>query len=700
MKYTKSIVAALAFACTLSSCDPSDFGDINDNPNYPTEGNSANLFLYSSRYVKYFVCNSYYYDIWTQQNVGYLSESKNNQYGPLDCTVQFESDFFYYYAIKNLNEIIDNNTNEATKSTIAVTSWGSNDNQIAICRTLRAFFYMSMTDILGPIPYTESMKGASEGNWTPAYDNTDVVYEGLDKDLTEAYALFDESSNMNSAEYDIFYGGDVAKWKKFNATLRMMMAIKMKDVDPANGKSRFAKAYQDGGMTSYDDSFTYTYDNNSTSSVFNMSPMYSTAEGVGSGNQNHVPNRTIVDALKEYNDPRLFSYCDVSATAYKGQAGAFGEDDKRSYRGVPFGLTSNDEVNKQSKYCCSVGKKYCQQCATYGVITTARALLVEAEAAELGWISADAADLYKQGIKSSFEFENYLEQTNVGGSMKYDLDAYMAQPLVALSSDKDAAIRQIVMQRWLAGYLCDGIEAWSDWRINNVPDLPMYQGQLDNGHTSYPARMAYYTTEVSSDRENAQAAISQYLGGNDDRWTRIWWDVKDNTCPVGVLETDAEIAAYSPVSWTEVGTGTFNYVCDIYNYLWGDGAVANPKSVSGLVIYQQNEDPTQWKIEDWGYEGGVTLQFTVAEDGTITVPLTDYASYGTYTAGCADYQTFQAYYGDETYYDPSWEDDWAGKVSKKEAGTFTFYLAYTLSNYYAPYYTIYDETQPETFVIE
>ncbi|MCR5394461.1 MAG: SusD/RagB family nutrient-binding outer membrane lipoprotein [Bacteroidales bacterium] len=542
MKYINQTVLAMAVsAMGLTACG--DFGDMNVNPNYPSESTTYAQFLFSSRYVKYFVCNSYYYDIWSQQYPGYLSESKNNQYGPLDCTTQFQSDHFYYYAIRTLNEIIEQNEDES-KSSAYVLAWGPKENQIAIARTLRAFFYMSITDIIGPTPYLEALQG-SKGNWTPAYDNTDVIYSGLDADLCEAYDMFDESVNMAAAEYDIFYGGNIKRWKRFNATLRMMMAIKMKDVDPVQGKARFAAAYADGGMVDYQDSFTYTYDNNN-SSTMNFAPMYSTAYNIDNGNQNHVPNKVIVDSLKHYQDPRLFTYCNVTASAYKGKAGAYGPNDFRSYRGVPFGLSSNAEVAAQSKYCCSVGDKYCAQTATYGVITAARALLVMAEAAQLGWISADVETLYNDGIRASFEFEAELEKVNVGGSFEYDLAAYMAQDKVKLSANPEQRLRQIWLQRWLAGYLTDGVEAWADWRINNYPELPVYQGQLDNNHATFPYRLCYTDNDCSLNPECSAAAITDYLQGKDDRYVRIWWDVKDNTSPVGVLETSEEIEAYKP----------------------------------------------------------------------------------------------------------------------------------------------------------
>jgi hypothetical protein len=166
---------------------------------------------------------------------------------------------------------------------------------------------------------------------------------------------------------------------------------------------------------------------------------------------------------------------------------------------------------------CSVASKYCEPTATYGLITAARTKLVEAEAATLGWINADANALYQEGISLSFE-----EQGAAG------LDEYLASEKVVLSSDKETALKQIVMQRFLAGFLTDGIESWSDWRRYDIPSMPMGPQQLLSNHTVYPYRMEYYSDDYAVNEANIQSAVQQYLGGSDDRWSRVWWDVKDN----------------------------------------------------------------------------------------------------------------------------------------------------------------------------
>ena len=110
-------------------------------------------------------------------------------------------------------------------------------------------------------------------------------------------------------------------------------------------------------------------------------PSYSWMYYVGnpdyaSANQNFVPNQVLVDALKEYRDNRLFAYCDLNG--YKGDREG-DPDSFDSYFGVPFGLASPDAVYDIAAFCCSVDARYCEPQATYGIITTARTLLVEAE---------------------------------------------------------------------------------------------------------------------------------------------------------------------------------------------------------------------------------------------------------------------------------------------------------------------------------
>ena len=239
---------------------------------------------------------------------------------------------------------------------------------------------------------------------------------------------------------------------------------------------------------------------------------------------NPVPNYFIVEEMKALEDPRMFEYFDIEG--YKGARDeeVFPRDQYTSFYGVPFGLINNDAVSAWKDCCASINSKIITQSATIPVIPTSRVLLVEAEAAQRGWISANAKDLYEAGIKASFDWWGAK-----------NVNAYLANPDVAFNPDK--GIEQIALQRWIAGYLADGIEAWSDWRRLDIPKLPVGPEAARNGNSHYPYRLAYSTMQ-DPELNNAQylEALKDLRGSGDTVSSRVWWDVADNT--EGVLTTE------------------------------------------------------------------------------------------------------------------------------------------------------------------
>ena len=179
MKKIYSILLSVLTATILfTACNPHDFGDINKDPNNPSTAFTSYMFTYASTYVPYFVLGSATngYDPWQQEWTGYISESKNNQYGPLGTTAQYSTvGTIYLYALRNLNDIVKMNEDEEQKGLTNVGILGSNNNQIAVCKTLMGFYYMSLTDIIGPIVMSEAFKGKSDDIWKPKYDTQEQV---------------------------------------------------------------------------------------------------------------------------------------------------------------------------------------------------------------------------------------------------------------------------------------------------------------------------------------------------------------------------------------------------------------------------------------------------------------------------------------------------------------------------------------------
>lgn len=485
MKHIKLLAATLAGILAFSSCG--DFDDTNIDPNNPSQPDTRFLFSYACKTVRLFTMVGTY-DPWNQLYPQYFAERQNIQYSNYAMT-DFNTSSYYYEPLRNLEGIIKLNTDEETKQTPYVMQLGSTENQLAASRTLRAFIYMHLTDILGMIPYSEALKG-DEDNFTPKYDTQEYIYADLDKELTEAYAQFNEAGSFDKT-FDILYNGKISAWKKLNASIRMMLAIKLSDVAPEVGKERFARAYADGGMTDNADLLEYKY----LAETANQNPLYDNI--MVAGRKDFAPSKTILDQLIAYNDPRLEAYADPN------------EDGE--YAGVPYGLKQADIANY--KNTAVFDERYYQQNSPVVVISPSHILLIQAEAAVRGWINADAEALYKQGITASFA--QYALETQA--------DTYCEQPAIKLSGSTEEKITKIAMQRWLGNFMQDGVEAWSDWRRLNVPNLKPGPGA---SITHIPYRRYYYPDDYVTNQANYDAAISAQGADNFD--TRVWWDTADN----------------------------------------------------------------------------------------------------------------------------------------------------------------------------
>lgn len=491
-----------------------DFGDINIDPNNPSQADTRFLFVRAMQGTTSAVFNSApapsksTYDPFSQYYPQYFAEIQNIQYTEFNI-VDFSMGIYYHTFLKNLKNIIKMNEDPEQKDTEFVGAMGSNGNQIAVAKTLKAFYYMHMTDIVGMVYFTEALQG-DEGNFTPKFDNQKDIYTALDTELNEAYGMFNESDRFDGT-YDILYGGDISKWKKLNASIRMMMAIKLADVDPATGKTRFAKAYNDGGIKTNDANLRYQY----LPEVDNCNPLYQNM--VIDARKDFGPSKTIIDALLNVKDPRALCYAAPTP--------------QKTMDACPFGVPRNEISEYKGKITMFNSKLYDMD-APITITSASRMLLIEAEAAVRGWISADAKNLYEAGIEASFEEKGVAAELAGADKevvVKYgfveNVEAYLAQPEVAFGGTDAEKIEKIGMQRWMNGFMEDGIEAWSDWRRLNVPKLEPGRAAGSN-ITHVPYRRYYYLIDYETNKENYDAAIAAQGADNFD--TRVWWDVNDN----------------------------------------------------------------------------------------------------------------------------------------------------------------------------
>ncbi len=474
MKNIKLIISAISLSL-LTSCDPSDFGDINVDPNNPSTAIVSFLLTGAERGLVG--------PITDVEGSLYTQQIANKQYTGADRyeTINFSFNGYYAGPLVNLNKIIQLNTDETTKG--GVQQYGSNNNQIAIARILKAYFFAHITDRWGDIPYSEALQGNTD--FTPKFDSQDAIYAALFKELKEASTQIDGGLAVQG---DFLLNGNMTKWKKFANSLRAILALRLSKVDPAKGKTEFASALADGLILTNADNVVYNF----KAEDANDSPWEDRFET----RLDWTVSKPMVDKLKEFADPRLPIFADKALLV-------------QDYVGMPYGLAQADAGGIPNGQVSFLGAAMRKQTSPSFIITAAQVHLAIAEAATLGWVAEDAKAHYETGITAS------IEQWGATGA-----PAYLAGAAVKFDASK--AITQIATQRWIALFT-NGYEAWAEWRRTGIPALSPPPVNSNPGG-KIPRRQAYPTSERDLNGDNYKAALSSKLGGVDDLNGKVWWD--------------------------------------------------------------------------------------------------------------------------------------------------------------------------------
>lgn len=484
MTKLKSLRAGLpvfALALAASACDQG-LTDVNVNPNDPEVVAPEYLLagsITSSVGGDYGThgpwMNLYMAEIWPQ-HLAQLKYNEEEPYHPRATANQQVWNTFYAGPLSDLADV----------KRIAATTGAEDTNLGAVAEILSQYDFQVLTDMFGDIPYSQALKGrGQEVVRNPAYDKQSDVYAGMLAALTRANAAITSEGKPTAAwtSGDLIYGGNMGSWKRFANSLRMRMAMRMADADAAKARTEFVAAYNAGGFKSNADNAQLVW----TAAQPSQNPIYDYF--YNQDRFDNVVSETLVDTLAALHDPRLEVYADPAVS-----------DDE--YRGLPNGSLPADFDLGVEDYS-NIGKAFLAPNAPSVLMSYAELLFLQAEAAARGWIAADAASLYQQGIRAS------LAQHGITGAAA---DAYLAQPGAAYNGRPS-----IGLQKWIALFM-NGPEAWAEVRRTNYPALTPVVG------STIALRLPYPNQEQTLNRVNYEAAVSRQPEANTV-FGRLWWDV-------------------------------------------------------------------------------------------------------------------------------------------------------------------------------
>ena len=507
-------VVLLGFGLALSGCKKT-WLDINTNPNsLPTPRPDYVFTGAVNRAAATLDPNelgSYWSAQWTQSNTYIISSSQfaynfnNTNFNYWDGWFDILQDFQYVL-------------NNADKNNMPSLKGPS--------KVMKAFIFQQLVDLYGNIPFTDALKGA--GSLAPKFDDQKAIYESLIVMLDDAIKDLKENAfDATTSAADIVFKGGAngpTNWIRFANSLKLRILIRQSRVagrdnyiiteinKAAATTEGFLNAGQDVGSNP-----GYTAATNQTNPIYDRWGYDPNGVSRALGRYPR-PTTFLFNVLKASNDTfrlkRLFYTAGGESPTTAGVSTA--TEVVSNYVAIPYGISSGYLAQNTSPIGPAV--------ITRGIVNNP---IIHMTAAESFFLLAEAKfrypavnlpltaqQYYEQGVRESFRL--------TGTTAKYGAD----KATTLLTSGIDLAdwnaspdkLKAIWMQKWLALVNYGGLEAWSEFRRTNYPNIPL-SASAPAGQ-KLPLRLFYPSTETSSNGANVSAQ-----GPVDVFNTRIFWDV-------------------------------------------------------------------------------------------------------------------------------------------------------------------------------
>lgn len=407
-------------------------------------------------------------------------------------------------------------------------------NEFYVARIYYAFLISMQTDTYGDIPLSYYVKGVLPPTQYISYTSQKDVYDIMFKLLDEAVTNIKPDKkldwgNSGSVNNDRCYGGDINKWLRFANTLRLRLALRISNVNPARAQIEGKKAIENvhGIMKDQGDNMR---------TVPKVASVGLGGEGTGGSENIHalvfgwsaqmVMSKDLEKAYKNESndlDPRCeilwwrpspyeeltqakesnkdFAGCPIGNLDYQGDAATVYYSPVRCNK-----LISSNHSNLDNNFWFSEARELVW-------MSYAESRFMLAEAALRNWTSGSVEQYYRDGIKASmdyYEITSDKQQAYIDG----------LKNIQAVSgSDKEAALKEIITQKWIAIFP-NGNEGWAEFRRTDYPELLNIEENNSDGDVpegKFIKRIKYPQSE----------SFNPNRPQSDNQGKRVWWDVAD-----------------------------------------------------------------------------------------------------------------------------------------------------------------------------
>lgn len=494
MKKLKLIIPLVALA--FFSCD--NYLDINENPNQATESNvNPKLTLSAAQTASY---------VPLVRRMNELGSVFMNQWGPnVNSFTGGYAEEFGITMSNNFYEDIWTSVYRSTYEYSRIINYPSADydKHKAIAKIMKSFYFQYLVDIYGDVPYSQAHQGVLLP--FPAYDDDQAIYRDLIVQLDSAIDMINNapSTTVEVGGEDVMLAGDMASWVKFANTLKLRILLR-----------QATKAETDAATATYLTEQFAALDNNFLNADLTINPGYS--------NANNAKQNPWIGLMWELNlnasggrvERNTFRF--RKASAYIAGELNSSADPRRSrlfttVSGNVIGVVQGSATAPANISSFGPGLMIEHDQDGY-VMLHAESLLLQAEAAERGYITASAQDLFDRAIEASCNMLG-VDPSFVGGYVS-NINTIDGKGYAA-SADK---IQAIMYQKSIALCSINGLESWIEYtRTGYIDNIPMPLGSTSPTGQK-PLRLMYPTSELASNSANVPA-----LSVNQSFTTAPFW---------------------------------------------------------------------------------------------------------------------------------------------------------------------------------
>jgi len=502
-KYLSLALSALLLS--VSSCDK-NFEEINTNPNQATDLDPVYLLNSAQFNTANYATHHYEGEIVQQVNTPFTGTLEAGNHNVLnDANTRTLWNGLYEGPVRNTVAIIEKTKDDPAQSNI-----------YNMARILKAYTFMVLVDTYGDLPYFEAGKGFIESTYLPKYDDQELIYDDILKELDEAAQALDATKPTITGG-DVFYNGNISRWKKLANSLLLRAGMRFTELDPAKADQWVDKAFARELIASNDDNAVVRFN----------APAYvhpTTIQLTATERSNFFAGEPFVNFMKTYNDPRA-QYIFVRYSARGTESGGTMNTNLADQFGLPYGYSDVTLPNAPGyrgsldEYSQLRRSTVLNQSSPEFLVTYAQTQLLLAEAALRGFIAGDAKTYYETGIKAHMDqLKGYDNSINITEDVK---NAYLQQP--GILYDPATALEQINTQYWVASFR-SWSEAWANFRRTELPRLqPInYPGEDPSVKGKFIRRLVYPNREVSVNEVNVKEAVAR-MGANE-LGTHVFWD--------------------------------------------------------------------------------------------------------------------------------------------------------------------------------